>query len=348
MFNRSIVSPAVIALLLVVMAGDGFCEANAPGKPADPFAVNKLIGRGVNMGNALEAPSEGEWGVTLKEEYFQSIKEAGFDSIRLPVRWNAHALEQKPFTIDPNFFARVDWAVNCALSRNLAVMLNIHHYDGLDSDPNGHRERFCALWQQIAEHYKDKPNTLVFELMNEPQKNLRAEPWNAILKDALSVVRKSNPNRTIVIGPVNWNQINYLDKLQIPEDDRNIIVTVHYYEPMKFTHQGASWIADSNGWLGTKWLGSADEKLAITKAFDKAAEWGKKQNRPMHLGEFGAYGAEGKSDMESRARWTKFIVDTVTQRGFSFSYWEFCSGFGLYDPVKKVWHEPLMKSIVSK
>lgn len=314
-------------------------------KPADPFAVNKLLGRGVNLGNALEAPSEGEWGVTLKEEYFQLIKDAGFDSVRLPVRWNAHAMENAPYTIDPDFFKRVDWAVDCAMKRGLAMMLNIHHYDGLDNDPNGHRERFCALWKQIAEHYRDKPATLVFELMNEPHNNLKAQPWNSILKDALAVVRQSNPNRTVVIGPVNWNQIGFLSQLLLPESERNIIVTVHYYEPMKFTHQGASWAADSNAWLGTKWLGTDEEKAAVTKAFDKAAEWAKKNNRPMHLGEFGALGT---ADMDSRVRWTKFIVDTATERGFSFSYWEFCAGFGIYDPEKKVWREPLVKALLAK
>jgi endoglucanase len=271
------------------------------------------------------------------------IKEAGFDSIRLPVRWSAHALETPPYTIDPNFFARVDWAVNCALSRNLAVMLNIHHYSGLDQDPAGHKERFIALWKQIAEHYKDKPNSLVFELMNEPQANLKSDKWNFILAATLPVVRQSNPNRTIVIGPVNWNQINFLDKLQIPEKERNVIVTVHYYEPMKLTHQGASWIADSNNWLGTKWLGTDEEKKAIVQIFDKAADWAKAHNRPMHLGEFGVLNT---ADMESRARWTGFIVKTLTDRGFSFSYWEFCAGFGLYDPANKTWHKPLLDALI--
>ena len=63
----------------------------APAKP-DPFKINTLLGRGVNLGNALEAPTEGEWGVVLKEEYFSIIKQAGFNSIRLPVRWSGHAL----------------------------------------------------------------------------------------------------------------------------------------------------------------------------------------------------------------------------------------------------------------
>ena len=66
----------------------------------DAFYFNRLLGRGINMGNALEAPREGEWGVTLRDEYFQRIKEAGFHSVRIPIRWSAHAKPAVPFTID--------------------------------------------------------------------------------------------------------------------------------------------------------------------------------------------------------------------------------------------------------
>ena len=69
----------------------------------DIFAANKRLGRGVNFGNALEAPKEGEWGVTLKAEYFKAIKDAGFDSVRLPIKWSAHAKTTAPYTLDPAF-----------------------------------------------------------------------------------------------------------------------------------------------------------------------------------------------------------------------------------------------------
>ena len=62
-------------------------------------------------------------------------------------------MTQPPYTIDPNFMKRVDWAVNCGLSRNMPVILNVHHYYELFKDPNSHRERFLAIWQQMAEHY---------------------------------------------------------------------------------------------------------------------------------------------------------------------------------------------------
>jgi endoglucanase len=330
--------------------------------------MNKLLGRGVNLGNALDAPSEGEWGVTLEERYFDLVKQAGFNSVRLPVRWSAHALTEKPYTIDPNFFNRVDWAVNCALSRNLPVIVDVHHYRELYTEPLAHKERFMALWKQIARHYKDYPDNLLLEIFNEPDDALTPEMWNEWLKEAHSIIRKANPTKTIVIDSANDAWISYLKFLKLPEDDRNIIVSVHNYFPLEFTHQGAAWVTrekiasfvkdmefinqsvppwvtvgDSNAWMGTKWTGTDAEKKAITDSFDIAAAWGKENNRPMNLGEFGAY---NKADMESRARWTKFIAEAAVERGMSFDYWQFASDFAVYDTESKTWVKPLLDALI--
>src|SRR5207247_7305573 len=99
-----------IHLCLLAMLGVGAARAD------DIFAINKKLGRGINLGNALEAPKEGEWGVTLKAEYFKRIKNAGFATVRLPVRWSAHAQAAAPYAIDAGFFRRVDWAIDQALA----------------------------------------------------------------------------------------------------------------------------------------------------------------------------------------------------------------------------------------
>ena len=340
---------SVIFLAAIIVLVSNICiaaEPNATKGQAMAEKMNKLLGRGVNFGNALDAPSEGEWGVTLKDEYFDLAKQAGFNSIRLPVRWSAHAMTEKPYTIDPNFMKRVDWAVNNAISRNVPVILNIHHYRESYTDPNGHKERYIALWKQIAEHYKGYPEILLFELMNEPKDKLDSNMWNIYMKESLALVRQSNHDRTIIIGPSHDNVIEYLKDLDIPKDDRNIIVTIHYYSPLPFTHQGADWITkgDPNTWMGTKWTGTDAEKKPVTKAFDIAAAWAKANNRPMNLGEFGSY---KKADMDSRARWTKFVADTAIERGMSFHYWEFCaSEFGLYDQQTKSFRKPLLEAVL--
>jgi len=324
----------IVSLMSVCVTGE---EPNA-------LAVNKMLGRGINIGGALDSPrKEGEWGVTLKEEYFQIIKDAGYNSIRLPVRWDTRAANEPPYTIDPNFLKRVDWAINNCLTRNLPIVLTTHHYDELYRDPDGQRDKFVAIWKQIAERYKDYPDILIFDPLMEALGKLDAEKWNSLLKETIVTIRQSNPHRTIVICPAGLSCIDNLHLLELPKDDRNIIVSIFYYSPQEFTQQGATWLKDSNKWLGTEWTGSEDEKQRIAKDFDVAATWGKENNRPIYLNEFGTY---EKAGLESRARWIKCVVEAAAQRDFSLAYWEFCSVFGLYDLQTKSWRKPLLNALI--
>jgi endoglucanase len=305
---------------------------------------NRLLGRGVNFGNALEAPREGDWGLTLEEGYFERIKKAGFNSVRVPICWPAHAGAQPPYEIDPVFFKRIDWVIDQALSRGLVAVINMHHFDALYQDPDKNQARFLALWKQIAARYRERPDRLYFELLNEPNGKLTEERWNALVPKALDVVRATNPERIAVVGPGHWNGLGSLDKLVLPEKDRRLIVTFHYYSPYEFTHQGAPWAKDSAKWKGTTWKGTEKETGALAKDFAKAAEWGKKNRRPVFLGEFGAY---SEADMESRARWTGAVAREAEKQGFSWAYWEFGAGFGVYDPQAKAWREPLLKALLT-
>jgi len=119
-----------------------------------------------------------------------------------------------------------------------------------------------------------------------------------------------------------------LAKLKLPED-ANLIVTVHYYSPFEFTHQGAEWAdAKVRDLKGIKWEGTDAEMAALRKDLDTAAKWAKENKRPVFLGEFGAY---SKGDMDSRAKWTRAVAREAEARGFSWAYWEFGAGFGAYD-----------------
>jgi endoglucanase len=321
------------------------------GQPAPPVAprggeVSALgagLGRGVNLGNALEAPREGEWGLVLEEGYFSAIAEAGFDAVRIPIRWNAHADAAPPYAIAPAIFQRVDWAIEQALAHDLVVVINIHHYDALMADPEGQRERFLALWRQIAEHYRDYDGRLYFELLNEPHDRLEGALWNRCLAEALAVVRESNPERWVIVGPGGWGHVSALRALQLPEDDRRLIVTFHYYEPFRFTHQGAEWVQGSNPWMGTLWHGAEAELRAIRRDFDTAARWAQERDRPVYLGEFGAY---GKADPASRVRWTAAVAREAEARGFAWAYWEFGAGFGVYDRARGAWREDLLRALL--
>jgi endoglucanase len=96
-------------------------------------------------------------------------------------------------------------------------------------------------------------------------------------------------------------------------------------------------------WLGTQWKGSESEKTVLENELMIARDWSKKFGRPIFLGEFGAY---SKADMDSRALWTNHVARTAEKFDFSWAYWEFCSGFGVYDTGKDAWNDPLVQALL--
>jgi endoglucanase len=337
---RKFLLPLLAACAFGAHAGAQTVVPPAPATPPDASQV----GHGVNLGNMLEAPREGAWGQSVQAGYFPIIRQAGFTLVRVPISWAAHVSPGPDFAVDPAFFDRIDWVVAQAKQNDLRVILDDHNDDALMKDPGANSDRFTAIWKQVAEHYRDEPDTVLFELLNEPNGALDAPRWNALLARTLAIVRVSNPTRTVIVGPVRWNSIGALPDLALPAGDRHLLVTVHFYDPMTFTHQGAEWIDGSGKWLGNTWQGDDAEKLAVTRAFDQAAAWGAANRRPIFLGEFGAY---SKGDIDSRARWTAFVARTAESHGFAWTYWEFCSGFGVYDPVAGAWRQPLLDALMS-
>ena len=111
---------------------------------------------------------------------------------------------------------------------------------------------------------------------------------------------------------------------------------------MDFTHQGAAW-ADRKDKVGVEWLGTEAELGVLKRDFDKAASWAKQHDRPLFLGEFGAY---DKAPMESRARYVASVARAAEQRGWSWAYWQFDSDFILYDIPRDSWIEPLLHALI--
>ncbi|MCB0749868.1 MAG: glycoside hydrolase family 5 protein [Ignavibacteriae bacterium] len=309
------------------------------------FEQNKKIGKGINIGNALEAPHEGDWGLTIEKEYFTIIKKAGFSSVRIPIKWSAHSEKIFPFTISELFFSRIDLVIQQALDTKLIVILNVHHFNELFRNPRKYKKKYFAMWKQISERYKNYSSNLFFELLNEPSFRLTPKKWNLFLNEAISIVRTCNPNRIMLVGPARWNNVEGLKKLKLPQASENLIVTFHYYKPFHFTHQGAEWVWFSNLFLGTKWTSTIKQKNKIDKHFKYVSDWALKNKVPINLGEFGAY---NKADLGSRVLWTNHVARTAEKYNFSFIYWEFGYGFGAYDIKNKKWNVILLFSIIPK
>jgi endoglucanase len=322
----------------------------APGASELAIKTANNLGRGINFGNMLEAPKEGDWGFSVTPEFIEAAKIAKFDTVRLPVRWSNHALAERPYTIDPVFMRRVEQVVNDLVANGFNVILNAHHNRPLDGDPadpgdapqvsSQLEERFLTLWQQVAAHFFAKTDKVVFELYNEPHGRLTAERWNDLQARALGVVRQYNPKRVVLITPVSWGNANALASLRVPNDP-HLIVNFHHYEPFKFTHQGAFWVKPA---LPTGVACCDDAQRAeIIAPLDVAKAWSEQNRYPVYLGEFGSFNA---ADMDARVAYTRIVQEEATRRGISWAYWELASNFGIYDPGSKSYRGGLVRALM--
>src|SRR6185295_17404503 len=119
-----------------------------------PPAAAARFKKGINLGNRLEAPNEGDWGGSVLAKDFPFIAKRDFDHVRIPIRFSGHASAASPYTIDATFFSRIDTILNQTAAANLAVMVNMHAYDDLTTNVAAQRDRFTTLWTQIATRYQ--------------------------------------------------------------------------------------------------------------------------------------------------------------------------------------------------
>lgn len=346
----------------------------APERSFPPVLPVLGLKRCVNLGNALDAPKEGEWGVVLDENHFKLAKSGGFDHVRLPVRFSAHAGVAAPFTVDEAFFKRVDWAIAQALGQGLAIIVEVHHYNELMENPEAHVERLLGIWKQIAERYAKQPESLIFEILNEPSKKLDEAKLNALYRRAISLIRATNPTRIIMTDSYFWANTDRLHALDLPNDP-GLVAHFHMYQPILFTHQGAAWMepefhtqgvifpgpppkplkplpaAEKVDWVRSWFAGynsvSADRNpgglSTIRAEFDRASDYAQKSGRRVYLGEFGAV---DKADMASRVRFLTAVREEAEKRGIAWCYWDDGGGFQLMKPKENGWVEPLKRALV--
>jgi endoglucanase len=379
---RAVVA-ATLALLLVgcgsapaVRASNPATTALAPAErpsvaPSQPLALR----RGLNLGDALDAPNEGDWGVVLAASDFAAVKQAGFDHVRLPVRFSAHAAAAAPYAIQPDFLARVDWAIDQALANGLAIVVDLHHYAELMAAPDEHRARMVGLWRQIAERERARPPSVAFELCNEPTDKVNPAKWNAIQAEALAVVRLSNPTRTVVLEGVFWASAQSLrDTLLIPTGDPYVVGSFHMYQPILFTHQGASFmppeyetrgilfpgpppapLTPAASSLGQAWVRDWFQRYneappernpsgpaIIADQLDMAKDFADRTHLPVYMGEFGCI---DNADPRSRETWTRMTRKEAERRGFGWAYWDDGGAFRIFDRRSGSWNPGLKGSL---
>jgi endoglucanase len=357
-------SAGAFALLGAIGCSDTTAPGPEPFVPGVPPAAAAHFKKGINLGNRLDAPNEGDWGGVIQAEDFPFIGQRGFDHVRIPIRFSGHALAESPYTIDAAFFSRVDTVLDQAAAANLAVVVDMHHYDELASNVAAHRDRFVALWTQIAARYQGRPDTVAFELLNEPNTQLDTT-WNDVVLPAIQAIRATNPRRLLIVDSVFWADPTRLSMLAFP-DDANIMAAIHLYEPKLFTFQGQDWIgaaflttgvifpgppatpiepvqaAKDAAWAN-QWFVDYNTKPAATNPSGPAtvaaqmaliAAYRQSQGRTVYNGE---WGPQDGGALDSRVRLVTEVRHQCESAGIGWAIWEDPVNMSLFDSRAGTW-----------
>ena len=290
-----------------------------------PKEAVPLMQKGINLGNTLEPPYEGGWNNPPAESYyFDMYKEAGFQCVRIPVRWDKHTQTDPPYRIDESWMNRVEQVVDWGLDRGLFIILNAHHDNWIKSNYNdpSYRARFDSIWSQIAVRFKDKSDRLFFEILNEPHGLTKAQN-DELHRRELSIIRKTNPTRIVIFQGNEWGGSDQLLEAAVP-DDEYVMGSFHSYDPYWFGIQGE----------GT-WGSPADYNRLKNK-FIAVKTWSDTTNIPVFLGEFGAVKS---CDYNSRMLHYRAYVELSRIYGFVYCAWDDGGKFRIMEREQHKWDE---------
>lgn len=218
---------------------------------------------------------------------------------------------------------RVEEIVDWGLERGMFIVMNAHHDDWLKENySTENKARFDSIWTQISTRFKDKPERLIFEIMNEPHGLSKAQNED-MHKRILQIIRKTNPTRNVIFQGHNWGGSDELIVADIPNDPY-VIGSFHSYDPYLFGLEGQ----------GT-WGTTADFKSLKSK-FQTVKDWSTAHNIPVFLGEFGSLKS---CDYNSRMKHYKAYMEMAHSFGFAPCAWEDGGDFKIMNRKEKTWDE---------
>ena len=339
----------------------------APMRDIPSTELVKEMKVGWNLGNTLdstitnpkgtELPSDWEtaWGqpVTTKA-MIDSVAAQGFNVLRVPITWEGKFGEGPDYTIDPDWLARVNEIVDYGIDNDMFVIINVHHEEWhmpTYENEAAAQEILTALWSQIADHFKNYNEKLIFEGLNEPRLKGTPMEWNGGNDEARDVinhwnaafvetVRNSGGNnklRHLMVTPYAASSLDrVLNDFAVPDDDK-VIVSIHAYLP--YTFALADTAQATVEWSADNAADTNDIDLLMANLKDRYLDKG----RAVIIGEMGS---RNRMNTEARARCAGYYSEAAHNAGIPICWWDnnafVGSGenFGLFDRKNFEWRYP--------
>ncbi|MDE6600187.1 MAG: glycoside hydrolase family 5 protein [Oscillospiraceae bacterium] len=379
---RKILSAVVASFMLLSLSGCGDKNTAEVGEPANDSEITeqtpyvnvvndeirdipstelvKEIKVGWSLGNTLDSnggtgvDSETSWGnILTTKEMITTVKDAGFNIIRIPTTWGIHMDENN--VVDEAWMNRVQEVVDYAYSQDMFVILNIHHeewHDPYYETEAEATEKLKALWTQIGTRFAGYNEKLIFEGLNEPRKRNTGVEWNGGDEEGRDVVNHfnaafvetirglggNNAKRHLMIpGYAASSMDSALKAIKVPEGDDKIIISVHAYTPYAF--------ALSDDFAARKFSPDDPSANDIIYLMDTLKTTFIDKGTPVIIGEFGA---RAKANEDIRAEWATFYVSKAKEIGVPCLWWDngAFSGngenFGILNRSSCTWEYPVI------
>ena len=330
---------------------------------------NFKIQRGTNVSHWLSQSEErGEArAMHIQEDDFARLDSLGFDFVRLPIDevqfWDEQGNKL------PEAWDLMINAINWAEKHHLRTIVDLHiirsHYFNAVNEGNADantlftseksQQDLINMWYQLSDVLKGYSNdSVAYEFMNEPVADDH-EQWNQLIAKVHKALREREPQRTLVVGSNMWQGYETMKYLKVPENDKNIILSFHYYNPMILTHYGAWWTPIGKYTGKVNYPGilvskedyeAAPDSLKkeldpyltqewnidkIRADFKDAIEVAKKYNLQLFCGEWGVY---EPIDRELAYKWTKDMLTVFKENNIAWTTWCYDADFGFWDQKK--------------
>ena len=316
---------------------------------------------GWNLGNSLECYNTNKTGLDTEtgwgnprttEALIKSVKSAGFNAIRVPVTWGEH---MDGDTISQDWLGRVKEVVDYIYDNDMYVIINMHHDDYIWFNPTeaeyeGDSAKFKKIWEQVAAYFADYGDRLIFEGMNEARTIGSANEWmggtaaeravvNRYVQDFVDTVRASggkNSARSLIISAYGACAEEVAMNDVIVPNDKNLIVSIHYYAPWRFASGETTTFGQS-------------EKSELDAKFDSMKKKFIDKGTPLIIAEFGCVGI---ADDSTRSEYYNYYILSAKKRGIRCFVWDNNiargdDGYGILNRTSMKWNDTLLEGIIS-
>ncbi len=318
--------------------------------------------RGVNLSHWFSQVywepgyTAGHFDAYIRENDLALVADMGFDHVRLPIACEPLLAGATGGMLPRDYLDRILRNIVRLIGHGLAVIIDVHPEDPfkreLAASP-ATAEAFVDLWRQLAAAIAPlDPERVFLEILNEPCINDAAR-WNDLQNTTVAAIRAEAPLNTLIISGDKCSPVPELLKLT-PPDDGNVIANFHLYDPIAFTHQGASWsppwamltkgltypadaafvaefmrgITDANALRHLREYVEIGWSAATYHAFvQPAVAWAERHGLPLTCNEFGVY--RDFSPRASRLAWLRDVSGALADNGIGWTMWDYSGCFAV-------------------